>query len=589
MPLETGVRVDRYELLQPLGEGGQGAVWKARDLLSPESERAIKLLTLKHARTEDVERARREARVLARLNHPSLCRCHGLFEDLEHEVLGIVMDYVDGFSVHELLGDTRFSTEHRACLVRHLIAALAHIHEHGLVHRDVKLDNILVTRAFWERPGTSSNVKLVDFGIASLGDACGRLTTPGYVIGTPPFMAPEQIEPKQWRSEIPTPATDVFAVGIVSWLLLCGDHPTGLAENASLADFAVAYRNASSGKWPPRWTGPRALSDMRKCLALYPADRPANAGILAARFDQPSDAPSGDVTAISTSPHVASTQKATMVDETSIADGTVEQYPLLADIGRSPADRAPSRRRQARLLLVVLAAICGFATMWSLVISLDDRRLVIEGSALAKAVSTSPPETTTLVAQDAPTPAHDTSADTTITSSSLVVLPQGVYQARLSSADHLNREGGPIDHAFQVLQSDRLAQGRRSDPEDRPSAKLSWEQLKRFAELLGGADWDKTVAGKRVWRGEPLVEVTIDQDSVTVRILKGDCRDYVANLRWFLAHGETEMREWAAGALRRPVVLDDAMCAAWLEELENHVWYSRVPGPPRLPEAQKDP
>ena len=307
MALEAGSRVDRYVLISLLGEGAQGTVWKAEDPLAPGQPRALKLIELKYARGQEAERARREARTLAKLSHPSLCKCHGLFEDLQHEVLGCALDYVDGPSLADAVDDPRLTPELRQLVVLHVAHALAHAHENGAVHRDVKLENILLERAFWDRPQDPANVKLVDFGVAALAHATAKLTKVGHVVGTPAYMAPEQIEPTHWGAEGVTPASDLFAFGVVVWQLFVGGHPTGLPETATIGGYAVAYRRAAGRTdWPPSLPGGALARAVERCLQLYPADRYESAAALAAALEPAAGTlPSGVQTPGPTTPHGA--------------------------------------------------------------------------------------------------------------------------------------------------------------------------------------------------------------------------------------------------------------------------------------------
>ena len=286
MSLGVGTRIDRYTLLELLGEGGQGAVWKVEDPLAPGELRALKLIGLRLAGEEELERLRREARVLARLEHPSLCRCHGLFEDLTQDVLGFAMDYVAGRSLGEALSDARLSGELREQVLLHVTRALAYVHEQGAVHRDVKLANVLLEDGFWKKPADPSTVKLVDFGIAALDGVRKRLTATGFAVGTPAYMAPEQIEPGHWGADGLTPAADLFGLGVLAWKVTVGGHPTGVGREAALGDYAMAYRKVvATGMWPPKMPGRRGMRPYRRCLELHPQDRYANAGELLRKLE----------------------------------------------------------------------------------------------------------------------------------------------------------------------------------------------------------------------------------------------------------------------------------------------------------------
>lgn len=96
MRVRAGQKIDRYELLEPLGAGGQGSVWRAKDLLEPGTVRAVKLIVRERVSAADFERARREAHTLAQTNHPALLACYGVFDDVRIGIGGIVLDFVDG-------------------------------------------------------------------------------------------------------------------------------------------------------------------------------------------------------------------------------------------------------------------------------------------------------------------------------------------------------------------------------------------------------------------------------------------------------------------------------------------------------------
>lgn len=288
MPLAPGVNVDRYTLVEHLGGGGQADVWRADDPLHPDEPRAIKLVSTRLAKSAALERVRREARLLAGLHHPSLCRIHGLFEDLDQEVLGLVMDYVPGISLAAALEDERLDQPARIHVLLHLARALAHVHAAGAVHRDVKLDNIVLSKTFFVRPEDPKTLKLVDFGVASTDDGATTLTSEGHVVGTASAMAPEQLEPHHYGVTRPGPPADVFAIGVVAWQLLIGGHPTRLPPTATIGDFIAAYRTAeSSGDWPPKAPSRSPLMRVvRRCLALHPEDRYAHAGMMLARVTE---------------------------------------------------------------------------------------------------------------------------------------------------------------------------------------------------------------------------------------------------------------------------------------------------------------
>jgi eukaryotic-like serine/threonine-protein kinase len=286
-----GDRVDRYALVQPLGEGGQGSVWRAEDPLAPGQPRAVKLVPLVLARPNDVERVRREARALAKLEHPSLVRCHALFEDLKHSALGVVMDFVDGTSLRAAADEPWMTDQHRFAALRHIAHALAYVHREGVVHRDLKLDNVLVRRAFWDDPEKAENIKLVDFGIAKVSDGSHALTAVDTIVGTIAYLSPELLDPSFFQSNGATAAADVFAFGVLAWKLLVGGHPTGLGAGAGIVAYGAAYRMVAGNtqRWPanaPPGAWGQLLED---CLRVRASERIADGGTLAARCDQAGD------------------------------------------------------------------------------------------------------------------------------------------------------------------------------------------------------------------------------------------------------------------------------------------------------------
>lgn len=275
MELSPGARIDRYLLVEPLGEGGQGSVWKAVDALDASRTVALKLVPIAQAKPTHLERVRREARALATLEHPSLVRCHGLFEDFNAAVLGLVLELVDGKSLADALQDGRFGPELRWAVLEHVARALGHLHERHIVHRDLKPENIVLAAGFWAAPHDPSGVKLIDFGIAAEEGNPNPLTAYGNVIGTPAYMAPELIDATYFAGGRPTPAVDVFAFGVVAWILLVGGHPTGLSAESTLVDYAREYRKVVTGQ--RTWLGD-APAFVMQCIEPRPERRLQSGG-----------------------------------------------------------------------------------------------------------------------------------------------------------------------------------------------------------------------------------------------------------------------------------------------------------------------
>ena len=215
----AGQHLGPYVLEEPLGQGGGGSVWRARREDGRfEGAVAIKLLHLSLLGRAGAERFRREGHILALLKHPHIASL------LDAGVTPggqpyLVLELVQGERIDRHCDALSLSIEARLALFSDVLAAVAHAHTHGVIHRDLKPGNILVTR--------EGQVKLLDFGVAKLLDdeassgESTELTRQGGRALTPEYAAPEQL-----RGEAVTTATDVYALGVLLYQLLCGQHPT---------------------------------------------------------------------------------------------------------------------------------------------------------------------------------------------------------------------------------------------------------------------------------------------------------------------------------------------------------------------------
>ncbi|HEY8705369.1 MAG TPA: protein kinase [Gaiellaceae bacterium] len=202
---------ERYELLELVGTGGMSSVYKAHDQLL-ERNVALKVLHPHYGGDEEyVERFRREARAVAQLSHPNIVTVIDRGEADGHQF--IVFEFIDGENLKELVNRTGPLPARRAVELAIAIAeALAFAHAHGLVHRDVKPQNVLLNG--------DGEAKVTDFGIARSLDVEHGMTQTGTVLGTSNYLSPEQASGKQV-----TPATDVYSLGVVLYELLTAEVP----------------------------------------------------------------------------------------------------------------------------------------------------------------------------------------------------------------------------------------------------------------------------------------------------------------------------------------------------------------------------
>lgn len=252
----------RYRLMNRIGSGGMGQVWLAWD------ERLSRAVALKQLHTpvglpDDEarsahDRAMREARITARLHHPNAVPVFDVVDDDGRPCL--VMQYLPSRSLHDVISDRgRLSAREVARVGSEVASALAAAHEAGIVHRDVKPGNILLTE--------DGSARITDFGIShALGDA--TLTSTGMVTGTPAYLAPEVA-----RGEPSSSASDVFSLGATLYTATEGAPPFGTADNA----MALLHRVASGVITPPADSPLAPL--LTRMLAPDPDDRPAMADV----------------------------------------------------------------------------------------------------------------------------------------------------------------------------------------------------------------------------------------------------------------------------------------------------------------------
>src|SRR5688572_15875345 len=216
--LSPGTQIGAYRIDRILGRGGMGVVYLAQDT---RLHRAVALKALPpHLFRDDRMRARlrQEARAAAALSHPSIATVYAL-EEIGDQIF-IASEYLEGRTLREEMRNGPVPVSRALDFARTIAAALQAAHDRGIVHRDLKPENIIVT--------AGGGVKILDFGLAQFDVAAQdlasatRLTDPGVIAGTPPYMAPEQLlgQPTSAR-------TDQFAFGVLLYEMLTGRHPFG--------------------------------------------------------------------------------------------------------------------------------------------------------------------------------------------------------------------------------------------------------------------------------------------------------------------------------------------------------------------------
>ena len=256
----------RYEIIEELGRGAMGIVYKAHD---PLIERivAIKSINLNDLDDQQKEeykaRFYQEAKAAGRLNHPNIVTIHDLGEI--GDVAFIAMELLEGRELDNVIGEKRLSIDETLNIVTQIAEGLAFAHQRGIVHRDIKPSNIMIL--------SDNHVKIADFGIAKM-DSSLSLTQVGMIVGSPLYMSPEQV-----MGISITPQSDIFSLGIVLYKLLTGQLPFS-GESAN----SVMYQIVNEAQQNPSLLI-KDIPDMldmivSKCLEKKPEDRYANASEL---------------------------------------------------------------------------------------------------------------------------------------------------------------------------------------------------------------------------------------------------------------------------------------------------------------------
>lgn len=272
--LEPGQPIGPYRVVREIGRGGMGRVYLADD---ERLGRPVAIKALAPHLTADAahrERLRREARAAAALTHPGICTVYAL-EEIDGELF-IVTELVDGRTLRAEIEEGGLPPPAEVMrAARELAAALAHAHGHRVTHRDLKPENVMRTR--------DGHLKILDFGLARLDTASAPaetlVTQPGAILGTPAYMAPEQL-----NGERADARSDVFALGVLLYQYACGVHPFEAATPlAMVGRILESDPDPIDGRRPDL---PRPLVDcVERCLRKAPAERFASAAGVRAVLD----------------------------------------------------------------------------------------------------------------------------------------------------------------------------------------------------------------------------------------------------------------------------------------------------------------
>ncbi|MDX1382000.1 MAG: protein kinase, partial [Thermoanaerobaculia bacterium] len=335
MALQPGTHLGRYEIVSLVGSGGMGEVYRARD---PRLDRTVAIKVLPAELVADPEfrrRLEREAKTISRLQHPNVCTLHDY--DTAAGADFLVLEYLEGQTLEDRIGRGRIPVEEATRIGGEIAEAIAAAHRLGIVHRDLKPGNVMLT---------ATGAKVLDFGLARGTEASGgsldseaatmqaTITEEGRMVGTMPYMAPEQLHGGTVDAR-----TDIWALGCILYEMVTGQRPfTG----ASRADLIAAILGAEPEPPARKPLTPRHVDRVvRRCLEKDPDRRWHSAKDVALELGAPLEEP--EIAAASGPPRVPTILAAALALLT-LAAGLALGFALFSGSGNGPGSAAAGER-----------------------------------------------------------------------------------------------------------------------------------------------------------------------------------------------------------------------------------------------------
>jgi len=332
-----GIELDsKYFIVETLGRGGAGAVYRARQR-SMGRDVAVKVLAPERIADEKaIARFKREARAVSQLSHPNIITVHDF--GIAHGVHYLVMELIEGKSLADMVAPDRTMLLERAVTITAQICdALAEAHDQGVIHRDLKSHNVMVSA----RHGNADFVKVLDFGLVKIfgAEPSPALTTAGRIVGTPSYMSPEQIEGRQVDTR-----TDLYSAGVILFELLCGQPPFAADEPEATLLQQLSAPLPRLNDLNPAVMLPAAVDRfLARAMAREPERRPDTATDLKRELRELARIVDEQLNATVVDPHPAAAAKLPLIDPDE------HELPTLPHIDPT-AGRSRSAMRSAKAL-----------------------------------------------------------------------------------------------------------------------------------------------------------------------------------------------------------------------------------------------